>query len=433
MNHRRIASVLLLWLAPGLALAQGTRGTSGYWSPPFPIQRADGRPVYVERGVVTALGGRTVAIGSPTFFWMRKDSLGPAEPIVDTASVVWAFTRSGALIAPDGSAEGVPLVDTLRRRKNARLVGINDREMTVAWASVRASLTESSDDADRIDLASFDGTQWTAPTTVITGSRLQLDFPSAVRPGTLLDPMVVAAVVRDSTGYFLRLAHRLDGRWVQADWHGQVFMIHAATASIMSDRSITVIMMATMPGASSGVYSLHGALTSSGISWTPLQRIDSLRGSYSPFASARVGLDSLVVVWSTQEPGATSNVMKTAVSADAGHTWTLSAPLTPHSGVDGAVLVVDHDGGLHVVYRGAPDGQAGVLNAPGMMMHSRWRSGGWSNPVVISTEPSATQPSVGVAPNGQLMAMWAEAIFVPGGALPKSIASLWTPGCRGPS
>jgi hypothetical protein len=80
-----------------------------------------------------------------------------------------------------------------------------------------------------------------------------------------------------------------------------------------------------------------------------------------------------------------------------------------------------------VVYRGARE--AHVLNAPGTIMHSTWRAGAWTTPVPVSTDESVTGPAVGSAPGGRLMATWTETMSLPEGAAPKSLASLWTPGC----
>jgi hypothetical protein len=121
--------------------------------------------------------------------------------------------------------------------------------------------------------------------------------------------------------------------------------------------------------------------------------------------------------------------MTSAPSVDAGGTWTLMPPLNLSSGMSGQRLVVDTSGRLHLVYQGAREAEAHVLGAPGMIMHSTWERGAWTRPRAVSIAPSVTAPAFGNAPEGRLLALWAETQEVPEGAMPKSLGAFWTPGC----
>jgi hypothetical protein len=113
------------------------------------VLRDDGRPVYVERGVITSFAHQTLALGAPTFFWLGRNHIAPPEALKDSAAaVVWSFTRAGALIDSTGRAVGVPMVDTLHPRRTPRLIVQDDRTALVAWtAADSASKTPRASDS----------------------------------------------------------------------------------------------------------------------------------------------------------------------------------------------------------------------------------------------------------------------------------------------
>jgi hypothetical protein len=192
---------------------------------------------------------------------------------------------------------------------------------------------------------------------------------------------------------------------------------------------VTLIVIGSLNTRGDGVYSIRGEPNATGYRWDRPQLVDSLHGSYEPFSSARLGGDSLVVVWYGPRARGEAGVLNTALSIDRGRSWTLIAALPTRSGVDGVQLAVDSNGGLHAVFRGASEEQAHVINAPGLIVHSEWRAGRWTTPTAVSKEESLTAPAIGAAGGGGLMAMWATGEFVLGGVMPKSLASVWTPGC----
>ena len=433
MTRLTTALVPLVLICAAAAEGQDvpTNSCVGRWSPPFPVQGADGRPVYIERGVVTVFDDRALVLGSPTFFWLRKHHMAPPEVPADTAALRWAFTRPGALIDSNGTASGVPVVDTLRPRTKPRLVGSRRRLATVAWAAFDSDSSGPGADPDRVDLASFDGRQWSAPRIVIRAPGLRLSHGSAIRAGVEFDPAVVVVAARDATGPFVRVARLSGERWSTVDWRGPAFIIHRAIAPATTDRSVSILMTAAMKDGATGVFSLRGEWAQDSLAWTQPKLIDSLPGAFD-LSSARLGTDSVIVAWYSRPKGGAPGALVTALSIDAGSTWTLTTPLAVRSGMDGARLVVDSAGGLHIVYRGAPEDEVDVLNAPGTIMHSYWLSGAWTPPTAVSLGSSVTAPAAGPAPRGRLMAIWADAVVVPEGAMPKSLASLWTPGCTRP-
>lgn len=422
------------------AHAQGTRAEStacvGRWSSPFPVQREDGRPVYIERGLIASFAHRTLALGRPTFFWLGRNHMAPPEALKDSAAVVWSFTRAGALIDSAGTAVGVPMVDTpLHPHKTPRLMAQDDHTVLVAWAAADSASKTDDVNANRVELASFDGQRWSAPRTIITAPHVELDPAPAVRAGRPLSTPVIAVRARDSAGSFVRLASAKGENWITSDWRGQVFTINGAVASAWTDRSVTLIVMGSLwdrgmaNAPTTGVYSIRGEPNATDYQWAQPQLIDSLRDSYELFSSARLGGDSLVVVWYGPRVRGEAGVLNTALSIDRGRSWTLTPAFSTRSAVDGVLLVVDSNGGLHAVFRGAPQEQAHILDAPGLIVHSEWRLGEWALPTEVSKEASLTAPAVGASGGGGLMATWAIADVVPGGLMPKSLASVWTPGC----
>ena len=65
--------------------AEAMSACPGSWSASFRIQRADGRPVYVEPGLIAALGDRTLVLGTPTWFWLGMDEITPQSSAADTS------------------------------------------------------------------------------------------------------------------------------------------------------------------------------------------------------------------------------------------------------------------------------------------------------------------------------------------------------------
>jgi hypothetical protein len=301
----------------------------------------------------------------------------------------------------------------------------------VAWASTDSDSPSATRDADRVDVAAFDGIRWSTPETIIRAQHVGLEPAPAVRAGVELGPSVVAVAARERDAELVRVARWKGGRWSTVEWRGPVVRVNHATAMSATDEAIFVVMIASVTGLETGVYSLRGEWDGDSAAWGKPALIDSIQGSFEAFSSARLGGDSLIVTWYSRATASAPGAMKTALSIDAGRTWKLTAPLTLRSGMDGALLAVDAGGQLHVVYRGAREIEAHVLNAPGMIMHSRWVSGEWTRPTAISTTASVTAPAVGGAAGGRLMAIWTDAQMAPEGRMPKSIASLWTPGCPG--
>lgn len=412
--------------------AQGAPADSaacaGHWSPPFPIQRADGRPVYVERGLIAPFDRQTLALGSPTIFWLGRNYIVPPGVITDTAALVSLLSSAGALIDSTGTATGVPLVDSLHPRDTPRLVGQDGHAILVAWATADSASKSPGAADNRIELASFDGQRWSPPKTIVAGRHVDLQPGPAVRAGMRVNPSVIAVTVRDSAGVFVRVARANGDRWVTSDWRDDYF-INDAVASAWADGSVTVLVMGSRFHISPGVFAIRGEPNATGYTWMQPQRVDTLRGSYEALSAARLGGDSLVVVWPGTAVRGQPAVLNTALSVDRGQSWVLTAPLSARSGVDAVQLVVDDRGRLHATYRGAPEEQAHIMNAPGFVMHSEWRANQWTTPTAVSNEESLTSPAIGGAGGGGLMAMWATAESAAGGLMPRSFASVWTPSC----
>jgi hypothetical protein len=412
-------------------LSQQSSGVcAGFWSPPFPIQRADGRPVYVERGVIAPYGRRTLLLGTPTIFWLGTDQIVPAKmATTDTSQVRWSFTQAGALIDVSGTADGVPMIDIATFRRAPQLIGVRDGRLSVAWASGDRSPTPKNEPyppATRVEVATFDGVRWGPPVTIMRARTIELSDVPALRIGPALDLDVVAATATDSAATFLRVARRDGSRWSTVDWRSAVRFVYAEAVPL-SDGSMVVVMISAPQHGGVGVYSIRAVGSGDGVTWTPPVLIDSIPGEFTYLATAHLGDDSLVVVRARslkeREGGGT---MMTALSVDGGRNWKQMLPLAL-----GALLrpklVVDAGGRLHMIYRDATD--AGVLNSPGVIMHSIWRAGAWTSPDAVSADASMTEPAAGAAAGGGVLATWTEASMQQQGFMPKTMGRQWTPGC----
>ncbi len=350
---------------------------AGSWSPPFRIQRADGRPVYVEPGLIATQGDRTLLLGTPTFFWLGKDDLVPSALATDTVQQRWAFTRAGALVDSAGTATGVPMIDPAVFRREPQLLGTRGKRLSVAWATSDPPYGSVKDGpyplATHLDVATFDGQRWSAPEAIMRARRIHLDGAPA------------------------------------------------------SDGSTAVVMMVTMKDGGTNLYSVRADWSHDSVTWTQPVLIDSIRGSFTHFVSARLGGDSLVVVRSRSlQEGDRGGTIMTALSVDGGRSWKQTEPLAIGSDMHPR-LVVDGSGRLHVVYRGSR--QPGLFNAPGAVMHPAWVRGEWTKPGAVSTDESITDPAVGTALGERLMITWTEARMEPTGITPKTVARFWSPGC----
>lgn len=401
---------------------------TGQWSTPFPVRRDDGRPVYVERGVIAPFAGQTLALGSPSFFWLGRSEMVPPDSLAaDTAAVVRSLTGAGALINGAGIAVAVPPLDSLRYRRTPRLIAEDDHAIVVAWAVADSASRSPGANDNRVDVASFDGKRWSTPRTIIAAPHLTLEPAPAMRAGRRLSTPMITATGRDSAGAFVRVARGDGTNWITADWRDNVFTIGSAVASAWADGSVTLVVMGSLLKLGPGIFSIRGEPNGTGYRWAAPQLLDSLRDSYQPFSSARLEGDSLVVVWYGPRARGEDGVLNTALSIDRGRSWKLTTPLAPNSSMDGEQLAVDARGGLHVIFRGA--GEDHGLNAPGLIVHSAWQRGEWTRPTAVSAEASLVSPAIGASVGGGLMATWAIGDVSSQGIAPKSFASVWTPGC----
>lgn len=431
---RRLSIVVLTFVASSCALGgqapnASTATCSGTWAPQFQLQH-DGRPVFVDPGLIAPLGDRMLVLGTPTFFWLGRDSMVTSASLAaDPALKRWSFSRAGALIDAAGNADGVPRIDTAAFRKAPRLIGIHGSEVSVAWEASGPPYNENTEFfpvGTRVEIATFRDGRWTAPETIMRARRLYFDGMPAVRPVPGADLGVVAAMVVDPDGTVFRVAQRRGATWSIADWSGAM-RFYRAEALPTSDGSIALVMLVSMKDPDRGLYSVRGVWSGDSVTWSPPIPLDSIGRTSNNFASARLGGDSLIVVRSrTESRGARPGDLMTALSVDGGRAWQQTAPLAIGSEINPR-LIVDATGLLHLMYRGSF--QPTLFNAPGAIMHAVWRRGEWSPPEVVSASTSVTSPAVGLAPGGRVLVTWTDAKLDQGGTELKTAARLWSPSC----
>lgn len=156
------------------------------------------------------------------------------------------------------------------------------------------------------------------------------------------------------------------------------------------------------------------------VAWSEPRLIEPINGGFSYFSWARLGGDTLIVIW--HEGDESQGKLKTLLSTDGGSHWKRLESMPGRMAPD--PLVVDAAGRVHIVYRGA---ESPVLNAPGVILHSIWLNGRWSAPDIVSPKESMTSPGAGAASGGRIMATWTEADWTALGPMPKSYISYWTP------
>lgn len=402
--------------------AAGQQVCDGSWSTPFALRTADGRPVYVERGVIASDGNRTLVLGKPTFLWLTKDSLftkrgGDAE--ADAQSV---YQHAGVLVDTTGVATPVPPFGDARLADNPRLLAAANGRKTIAWGVTDSAPLNAPAQVAAVTAATLNDGRWSDSHTLIVPGRLTITFPPAERAGEDIDHRVFAVAARDSTRA-ATLAWATGASWQRTQWRGADYLTYAAAARTKAGDIVMVFMGSV--ALKVGVFALRGSLSGHSIIWTSPVQLDSLSGFSEAFAWAQLGVDSLLAVWPQSRDGRSE--MITALTVDGGRHWNLTAPLVSNLWMDSPVLAVDGAGVPHLIYRGAP--HENVLNEPGLVMHSMWQSGLWSTPQAVSEHASDTGPMVGSAPGGRLMAVWTEAAGKLPTLSPKSVASLWRPGC----
>jgi hypothetical protein len=425
-----VPAALAIALAAPASSAQrpATNVCTGRWTAPVAIRHADDLRVYVERGVITPLGNATLAVGSPALFWLGKEHLAPPAAMSDTAKLMWAVTRAGASIDSAGVATAVPNPDSLRSRDHPALIGWDRNRATIAWETADSgSRGMPNTNMTRIDVASFDGTRWTTPQTIITGQHLELSSAPAIRAGTPFELSVIAASGRDSASrHYLRLARRSGGRWTTVEWRGMASLVQAVALPV-SDGSVLVAMLGAGPGGDAGLYTTRATWSADTVAWTPPVRVEAIVGSYSTFSMALLGGDSILIVRHQHSAPRVRSGLRTFITADGGRHWSDSTSDRALTSLQDERLAVTSDGRVHLVYRGTANDA--VLNAPGAVMHSMLDNGSWAKPAVISADESVTGPDVGPTPNGGLRALWTRMIEQPDGSMPWSMTSSWVPGC----
>lgn len=428
----RRALATACWLAVGACAptrVQSPRTCGGNWSIPFPLEAEGRRPVYIEPGIILPQGDRALVLGAPTLFWMRPDSLVTVPSAPDDSLSLRAVLHGGAIVDARGRATPVPSLD-YRFSETPRLLSAKPGEIRVAWIASDSPLVRGRwPSSSRIQISTFRETEWSDSQTLMHGKRVRIGQPPAERAPPTDDDAVIAASYLDSNLLRARLLWKKAGTWRQSDWSGAD---HASTAyaTITADGGALMLVMGTTPEVISGVFAVRASWNERGISWSRPVLIDSLRGRYSDLAWAKLGGDSLLVVWYQTSEDTSSRGMITALTTDGGRQWRVLRPHTFRFAMDSPALAIDTFGQLHMVYRAQP--HQNVLNEPGVIVHTVWRDGNWSAPEIISQRPSDTAPMLGSAPRDKLMAIWTEAQrdTTQASTSPKSFGSIWTPICR---
>ena len=405
-------------------LAFGQQYCDGSWSTPFAVHTVDGRPVYVERGVIASDGERTLVLGKPTIVWMSRDSLSltrGANAERDAQSVI---QHAGVFVDATGVATPVPPFGDARVLDHPRLLAATKGRTTIVWEVADSEPRSASPQTETVALtaATLTDGRWVDSQALIAPGKFLFTYPPAVRAVDHIDHRVLAVAVRDSMRQ-VGLAWATGASWKRTEWRHADYVTYA-TASRTKTGDIVMVFMGSVANRP-GVYGIRGVPTADSVAWTPPVHLDSLSGWSDALSWASLGSDSLLAVWTQSRHG--ESEMITALTVDGGIHWSLTQPLASSLWMDSQVLAVDAAGVVHMIYRGAP--YENVLNEPGSIMHSVWRSGAWSTPQAVSQHPSDTGPMIGSAAGGGLMAVWTEAAGKLPALMPKSVASLWTPNC----
>jgi len=399
--------------------AAGQQACDGSWSTPFDLRTADGRPILVDRGVIASDGDRTLVLGQATIVWLTKDSLS----ITGDARVESSVQHAGALVDTAGIATPLPPFGDARLAHSPRLLAATTGRKTVAW-EVADSIPRSGAPPHivAVTAATLTDGRWIDSHTLIERGWLVVGNLPAVRSVDGIDHRVLASAAHDSTRR-VRLAWASGASWKRTDWLDANWVAHATVMRTKAG-DIAMLFMGSVANEA-GVYAVLGILFGDSLAWRRPVLLDSLSGRFEAPSSAHLGNDSLLAVWS--QPRNHRSEMITALTADGGRHWRLTEPLVSSLGMDSPVLAVDGAGIVHLLYRGAPHDN--LLNEPGVIMHSVWRTGVWATPQAISNHPSYSGPMLGSAQGGRLMAVWMESTTKLPALLPRSVASLWTPGC----
>ena len=395
----------------------------GSWSTPFGLRTADGRPVFVGHGVIASDGDRTLVLGKPTLVWLTRDSLFITRAGDVEASAQSVIQHAGVLVDSTGVATPVPPFGDARLADNPRLLAAAKGRKTIAWEVADSAPRDGSPpQIVTVTSATLTDGRWVDSTTLIERGWLMVADPPAVRSVDNIDHRVLASAVRDSTRR-VRLAWASGASWKRTDWLEADWVAYAAATRTKAG-DIAMLIMGSVANES-GVFTVLGILFGDSLAWRRPVHLDSLSGFFEGPSSAHLGADSLLAVW--EQSRNHRSEMITALTVDGARHWRLTESLVSSLWMDSPVLAVDGAGVVHLIYRDAP--HENVLNEPGLIMHSVWRSGIWSTPQAVSKHPSETGPMLGSAPGGRLMAVWTESAGTLPVLSPKSVASLWTPGC----
>lgn len=298
-------------------------------------------------------------------------------------------------------------------------------------------------DSDRIDFARFDGSRWSKPATLLRATRtmeLEAGMPVRRRGADFFDDVVVTQA-SDSARYTYRgLAARRGTEWKTFDLRPKE-RGRQAGATRLDDGTYVVIEVASndypppvqKPGTTRTVpqamWASRGAWSGDSISWSPPVLIDTVAGGFTPPVWARLGKDSVFVLWRHEGDSLTPRGVRASISPDGGRTWRRITPFDNASAAMLGPLAVDDAGRLHFAYQIAS--MPGMLGSPGRVMHATFAGGRWSTSQAVSPRESMTAPGLGSIADGKVMLTWTEGQFYMGGVEPKSFMRIWSPeGCR---
>lgn len=346
----------------------------------------------------------------------------------DSAGFKVSLTSIATFIDSRNVARTTPWLDPGHWISDPRLLSSSGSTRTVVWDW--SDDTSSSRRARAIFAATFDGQHWRDTATILKESPtvrgLQMGAQPAHRPNNDFEG-VVSAVERDSGR--VALAWRAGGGWRTTHWRAQEHRYLSFSAAVVTrDGRVLLLIMGGAPdGRGHAVYALRVDRADTLASSPPVV-IDKLARSWSEFSVARLGGDSLVVVWPHLNEVPSLSWIATALTVDGGRRWqimeSLSAPRLDYS----PVLSVDDAGVLHMLYRVFDDDD--IINSPLSVHHTTWHAGYWSEPTTLSLRAWHFGLSLGPAANGKMLAEWTEHVGSDAKELvAKSVAALWTPNC----
>jgi hypothetical protein len=407
------------------APAQTRACPDGKWSAPIELRTPENHPVYIEPAPIAQHGSRFIVVNSPSWIWrsptefmsITMDTVGLREGKVASP---WNLSRGGFLF--DRAGVATPLDQPPRGKWLAHpiLFPEDSTSVSVVWAQDTSWIHNFA--THRIWTARIRNGKWETPKQLSSNPSKLRWFAQGTTQGRNDIPAYVATT-DDSSGTFLLAGVLKDGQWYEGKLPMR-YLEPAIRVAGVSDGVVAIVVGHISGRLGTTMLRLRisgdSLVADSQLLLDPQTRQSGAEGMIVRFRD-----DSLIAVWTLEDPSRGVNMLRTEVSRDGGSSWTRRAPLDLGERAEDLNLIVMPGGDAHLIYRSQP---TRVLGGTGSLRHLINRGDTWHRVQSIGDLVNSSRLGAGAGNDG-LVIYWTRSTRQYGLEVPQTVALWWSPVC----